>query len=63
MITAGTSSTSSTSSQGTIPSSNSSVQQLQPPLVAPLAERAGLPQGQVEVPQMELKNADRPGWA
>jgi len=23
----------------------------------------GLPQGQVEVPQMELKNADRPGWA
>ncbi|MFN9547346.1 MAG: SGNH/GDSL hydrolase family protein [Cyanobacteriota bacterium] len=24
---------------------------------------AGLPQGQVEVPQMELKNADRPGWA
>jgi len=22
----------------------------------------GLPQGQVEVPQMELKNVDRPGW-
>jgi hypothetical protein len=25
--------------------------------------QAGLPQRQGEVPQMELKNADRPGWA
>ncbi|MFN9547062.1 MAG: hypothetical protein ACK6AD_08340, partial [Cyanobacteriota bacterium] len=30
---------------------------------SPLPPGAGLPQGQVEVPQMELKNADRPGWA
>jgi len=28
-----------------------------------LISLAGLPQRQVDVPQMELKNADRPGWA
>jgi hypothetical protein len=33
-----------------------------PSVPARVARFAGLPQRQVEVPQMELKNADHPGW-